>query len=179
MRRTHRCVGEFHSHPLHAVEHIKPPSDSDLYQLMVAAYRGVHGCSVVLAPEGVYWYSATPRSILSFERDMQYFWDTNNYTPTQRNNMLLRCRHPIHNPAPTAETMAVFHRLHVAENFYMDLMKSVTERGTTHHHTDLVAEYHRFLEPLGAEHLFLPWSSQKPRTCGPAQWQEKKTHSKG
>ena len=85
-------VGEFHSHPLAHGERgqmlIAPPSDADLYQLLVACTKGDHNLSCVCAPEGIYMASCTVRATRLFRHDMDRFFNSVEYP-------MMDCKQPI------------------------------------------------------------------------------------
>ena len=59
--QDHRAtvVAEVHTHPPMDAPFV-PPSAHDLYQLALAAAKGQHNRSYVVAPEGVYWCEMMP-----------------------------------------------------------------------------------------------------------------------
>jgi proteasome lid subunit RPN8/RPN11 len=84
-------VGEFHSHPLPYA----PPSGHDLFQLKVAVHAGIHNCSVVVAPEGLYVNHMPLASFEALLRDVNVYYAQNGVPPEEVAAALGRCRQPI------------------------------------------------------------------------------------
>ena len=159
IRRTWCHLGEFHSHPQHDPALIKPPSNSDLYQMLLAADNGVHGCTAVLAPEGVYWYGARLTGMWAIAEALQKFFDKHRYTPAARQAFRSRCRQPL-KEIVTADLLLLYD-LRQLEHRYFELMHP--DNSTGKKHRQLAAEYHDAIETLGVDVQFLPW--QSPNQC--------------
>ena len=70
----HVVLGEFHTHPASTGSTITPPSDADMYQLLLAACQGQHNLACVFAPEGLYICLCTLKSIELFNDEIyRYF----------------------------------------------------------------------------------------------------------
>jgi hypothetical protein len=166
-------VGEFHSHPLHTFHHIKPPSDSDIYQLVLACYLGDHGCSLALAPEGIHWCVPRVRCVNRLADDLRRFFRSQNHTDEQMRRSLQTCRQPM--PDLVDDRLPLLHGLKQTEKRYADLMRSAHPNSKDpHHHRNLARLYgRRVLRPFDVEHHFLPWNqhqrewipSQPPTDC--------------
>jgi hypothetical protein len=99
-------IGEFHSHPLEFGERSKmlmaPPSDADLYQLLVASTKGEHNMSCVCAPEGIYFVSCTTRATRMFRHDMDVFFNS-------KEHAMMDCKQPI--PSAVDKRLKYLHLL--------------------------------------------------------------------
>ncbi len=84
-------VGEFHSHPLPYA----PPSGQDLFQLKVAVHAGIHNCSVVVAPEGLYVNHLPLPSYEALLRDVNVYYAQNGVPPEDVAAALSKCRQPV------------------------------------------------------------------------------------
>ena len=89
------CVGEFHTHPppvSKAPGIIKPPSDADVFQLSLAACKGIHNCSLVISPEGLYHIVATVQAVDCFKRDHELYYGS---SKSLKKTAMQQCRQPI------------------------------------------------------------------------------------
>lgn len=81
------------------------------YQVLLSAYRGIHGLSVVLAAEGTYYYEATWAAVCAFRRDLNRHYEQElKFTVVSRNRSLNACRQPI--PDNVARNATVYPYLH-------------------------------------------------------------------
>lgn len=172
-RRGSRA-GEFHTHPEHNPRHIKPGSDSDFYrpgarrgeapapQLLLSprpaggltsALNEYHGCSVVIAMEGVYFYATTPRALHRFRADVERYLVDHGYSDEARAVALSECQQPVPEKVtkgrhPYLRRLLV--RLRVS---YRKLMQGCQGRCKVH----LSSQYHRRVRHLGITSQFELW----------------------
>lgn len=92
LRPGDTVIGEFHTHPRLRSAPVAMPSDSDMFQLGLAAHDGVHNCSAVVAPEGVYVMDVCQSAARALHRDLQRFYRWHG-EPSGQN--ISRCREPI------------------------------------------------------------------------------------
>jgi hypothetical protein len=132
-RRTPgHVVGEFHSHPPPSAEgYIRPHSDSDLYQLALAAAQGVHAYSVVLSAEGDYHAHATRAAGRRLMDDLRVFYADHRQSDARKERALGECRQPTAELIVRARTPYLWSLLVGSAEFYFDLMEHYDVRNKT------------------------------------------------
>jgi hypothetical protein len=154
-RDTWDCVGEFHTHPPPEAQDpniIKPPSDSDIFQLLLAASKDAHGCALVLSQEGVYHASPTIKAIRLFEAEIGAFYKKSDLTALRKTHAFESCRQPI--PAVVSDNLPYLHAiLHKLRKGFYELMASrvFSERDAR------ISEYAASLQTLHVTLTYLPW----------------------
>jgi proteasome lid subunit RPN8/RPN11 len=68
-------LGEFHTHPKSPTMNMTPPSDADLYQLLLAAHKGQHNMSCVFTPEGLYICVCSLQSTQIFGNEIEKYFN--------------------------------------------------------------------------------------------------------
>ena len=155
-REKWSCVGEFHTHPPPDTQHrniIKPPSDSDIFQLLLAASKDAHGCAIVLSPEGVYHASPTMKAIRLFEAEMAEFYQKSDYSAVRKAQAYQSCRQPI--PEAVSDRLPYLYALlHSLRREYYELMDSAvfSERNGR------ISQYANLLGNLHVTLSYSPWN---------------------
>lgn len=154
-------VGEYHTHPaetpmVHRVrDHcvvlctlppghpdwvaMKPPSHSDIYQLVLATYNEQHACMVVMAPEGVYWYEPTWASLRWFRRDIHRFYRNQRFSDGGRRKSLRACRQPSHELVTEKQYWHLHRLLNGLQTQYFRILRehrTSKEQQITRYHPD-------------------------------------------
>lgn len=87
-------LAEYHVHPNVPGTHFAPPSYADLYQLMLAAAKGEHNCSFVVAPEGVYACSMAVDDSQRVLEEVRVFLRVNRYDEGASEGAIQLCEQP-------------------------------------------------------------------------------------
>lgn len=119
-------VGEFHTHPASdedTVVAMKPPSQHDVYQLILSAYNEQHACTVVIASEGVYFYEPLWMALRRFTHDVHRYYKDQKFDDNGRLRSLRACRQPVAERLHRERHPWLFNLLHNVEPQYYSILR--------------------------------------------------------